>query len=423
MSVKTNEAKHFEDFVAGGESSDIFDKAERLNSCLMGDQELQETVETLGIQVLRSVGHRTVLREHNGDVHEVIMLGSNSYFSLTSHPQVVAASKAACDQYGYGMGAVSLYSGVSDFHRRLEMRIAEFHQREDAVLFPCGYSANVGVVSALCGPGDVVINDAFNHASIFDGCRLSGAEVKVYIHRNMKHLEKILRQIPEKKKGRLIITDGVFSMDGDLAPLDEIVELALRYGARVMVDDAHGLGVVGPTGRGTAERYGVMDKIDVTVGMLSKTPGAIGGYCAGSRDLVRYLRYYARTYFFSTSLPAPVVAGLIEVFNLLIKDNVGRDALWRNVRALRTGLRDMGFNTGQTESAIVPVIVGDEKKLARFCNDLRRNGVYTNMVSYPAVRRKECRLRLCVMSTLTREDLRTVLDVFHAMGRKHELIK
>lgn len=420
MIMKVDIEKQFEDFQPSGGGVDIFDKVNALGELL--DVTHYDYLDGLGLQMMGPVENRTAIREPDGEVHDVIMLGSNSYLSLTTHPRVVAAAKEACDRYGYGMGAVSLYSGTTDMHRELEELIAEFYGAEDAIVIPCGYSANVGIISCLCGPGDVIICDALNHASIFDGCRLSGADIKIYLHRNMKHLERILRSIPDSQAGRLIITDGVFSMDGDIAPLDEIVELAQRYGARVMVDDAHGVGVVGTTGRGSAEVYGCMDKIDINFGTLSKTPGAVGGYCAGSAYLIQYLRYYTRTYFFSTSLPPPVVGGLIEVFKMLIEDSAGRDKLWRNVRYLLDGLKSLGFDTGVTESAIIPVMVGDEEKLGRFNNDLRRSGVYTNVVTFPAVRRKECRLRLCVMNTLTREDLDEALNVFAELGRKHGII-
>jgi glycine C-acetyltransferase len=189
-----------------------------------------------------------------------------------------------------------------------------------------------------------------------------------------------------------------------------------------MIDEAHGLGVIGPTGRGTPEKFGCMDKIDIIYGTLSKTPGAIGGYCAGSAALVRYLRYYARTYFFSTSIPAPVVAGLIEVFRLMAQDTAGREKLWENVRYMLKGLKALGFDTGDTESAIIPVIVGNEEKLGDFHNDLRRNGVFTNVVTYPAVRRKECRLRVSIMNSLTKEDMDRALALFAELGRKHAII-
>jgi glycine C-acetyltransferase len=368
------------------------------------------------------VTSRVPIREQDGTRHEVIMLGSNSYLSLTTHPRVTAACKEACDRFGYGMGAVSLYAGTSTLHRELESRLASFYGAEDAILFPCGYSGNVGVISALCGPGDAVLNDSANHASIFDGSVLSGAACGIYLHRNMRHLEKLLKRLPDGQKGRLIVTDGVFSMDGDVAPLREICDLAARYGARVMVDEAHALGVVGPTGRGTAEQAGCQGRVDITYGTLSKAPGAVGGYCAGSAALVRYLRYYARTYFFSTSLPAPVVAGLIEVFRMMADDTAGRARLWENVRYLRSGLKALGFRTGDTESAIIPVMVGDEEKLAVFHNALRRNGVFTNVVTYPAVRRKECRLRVSAMSALSRADLDEALSIFARVGRETGLI-
>jgi glycine C-acetyltransferase len=315
------------------------------------------------------------------------------------------------------MGAVSVYAGRCELHRELEKLIADFHGTEDAIIFPCGYSGNIGVISALCGQGDVVVNDAANHASLFDGALLSGADIKIYLHCNMKHLVKVLKRLPSEQKGRLIVTDGVFSMDGDCAPLGEICELAQRYGARVMVDDAHGLGVVGPTGRGIAERYGCMEDIDIVYGTLSKAPAAVGGYCAGSAELVRYLRYYARTYFFSTSLPAPVVAGLIEVFKLLKADAAGRKRLWENIDYLLNGLKQLGFDTGNTSSSIIPVVIGNEATLGRVHRELFRRGVFTNIVSYPAVRRKECRLRLNVMDSLTREDLDHALSAFAEVGK------
>ncbi len=414
------ESKTFEDFFPRGGGEDIFAKAYDIEKYLAHHKE--PALDSLGVRNLGGAESKVTIEGLNGDKHSVLMFGSNSYLSLTNHPQVVAASKAACDKYGYGMGSVSLYAGITDLHRELEERIARFHRTEEAILFPGGYSTNVGVISALCGKGDVIINDAANHASIFDGCLLSGAEMKIYPHNNVKALERILKRLPADQKGRLIITDGVFSMHGDTAPLGQIVALAEDHGARVMVDDAHGLGVVGPTGRGTAELHGCMDAIDLNVGMLSKAPGAVGGYCAGSQTIVNYLRYYSRTYFFSTSLPAPVVAGLIEVFKLLEDDDAGRLTLWENVHYLKYGLNSLGFDTGNTESAVVPVVVGNEKKLAAFHNSLLVNGLYSNIVTYPAVRRKECRLRLCVMNSLTREDIDVAIALLERFGREHFII-
>ena len=411
----------FESFLPRGGSEDIFAKVEELAPHLHGDA--REYVESLSIRLLEAAQPRTLIEEKDGEQHTVIMLGSNSYLSLTTHPRVVEACREAALRYGYGMGAVSLYAGTSDLHRQLEEMVADFYGTEDAMLIPSGYGTNVGIIAALCGKDDVIINDAYNHASIFDGCTLSGAEVKIYLHRHMRHLEKVLAALPATQRGRLIITDGVFSMDGDLAPLEEIVELAQRYQARVMVDDAHALGVVGARGRGSAEACGVSGAVDITMGTFSKAPGAIGGYCAGSTKLIQYLRYYTRTYFFSSSIPAPIIAGLLVVFELLRDDAAGRERLWENIRYLRDGLTALGFNIAQSASAIIPVIVGDEARLVRYNNALRRQGVYTNIVTYPAVRRKECRLRLCVMNSLTHADLDEAMHIMTRLGKAHGVIR
>ncbi len=410
----------FEDFVPEQGRYDIFHKVERLDAYIRKTN--PGYIDGLGLPLTGAANAEVGIREKDGQEHDVIMLGSNSYLGITTHPQVIAASKKATDEFGYGMGAVSLYAGTSVLHRELEERIARFYKTEDAIMFPCGYSGNIGVISALCGPGDIVINDSANHASIFDGCRLSGATIKVYMHNNMKHLEKILKALPAEQQGRLIITDGVFSMHGDLAPLDQIVALAKAYNCRLMVDDAHGLGVVGATGRGTIEHFHCEGNVDLTCGTLSKAPGAIGGYCAGSSAMVRYLRFFARTYFFSTSIPAPTIAGLIEVFKLLETDTAGRRQLWNNINYMQQNLQILGFKLGSTGSAILPVVVGNESILGALQRDLRHAGVFTNVVTYPAVRRKECRLRVSIMNSLTREQMDKALNIFAECGRKYGLI-
>ena len=280
VSVKEKEFMNlkFENFIDTLENEDLFDKTERLDEVLSSG--ILTGNEALGMVTMNKVQPDSKIKEKDGTVHDVIMLGSNSYLNLSTHPQVMEGARQALEKFGYGMGAVSNYAGITEIHKELEARIAKFHGTEDAIVFPSGYGANIGIVSALCGKNDVIINDSANHASIFDGCLLSGADIKIFPHRDMKYLERILSRLPEEKTGRLIITDGVFSMDGDMAYLDKIVELAEKYHCRVMVDDAHGVGVVGPTGRGTAEHYGVMDKIDLHVSMLSKGQGGLGGYCA-----------------------------------------------------------------------------------------------------------------------------------------------
>lgn len=411
----------FENFAETLENEDLFDKVVRLDNVLSSD--VLTGNEALGMVTMNKVQPDSEIREKDGSVHPVIMLGSNSYLNLSTHPQVMKAANEALNKFGYGMGAVSNYAGITDIHKELEKRIADFHGAEDCIVFPSGYGANVGIVSALCGKNDVIINDAANHASIFDGCVLSGAEIKVFPHRDMKGLERILSRIPDEKTGRLVITDGVFSMDGDMAPLDEIVKLAKKYNARIMVDDAHGLGIVGPTGRGTAEHYGVMDQIDLHVSMLSKGPGGLGGYCAARRDVVQYLRLYSRSYFFSTAMPASLAGGLNEVFKLLETDQAGREKLWENTNRLKKGLLDKGFDIGHSTSAVVPVMIYDEPKLFEIYQKLRERGVYANIVTYPAVRRKECRLRLCTMKDLTFEQIDKSVEIIADLGREYGIIK
>jgi 8-amino-7-oxononanoate synthase len=410
----------FEDFIYT-EEKDLFHKVKMANEYLNSGQ--ITGTEGLGVQILEKSSPELMMREQNGLKYSTIMLGSNSYLNLIQHPNVVEGARKALEKYGYGMGAVSLYAGITDLHRELEERIAKFYGTEDAIVFPSGYGTNIGVISGLCGENDVIINDSENHASIFDGCKLSGAKIKIYPHNNIKQLEKILSKLDESINGKLIITDGVFSMSGDLAKLDKIVELAQKYGAKLMVDDAHGLGIIGKTGRGTAQYFNVMDKVDLHVGMLSKVPGAIGGYCATTKEVARYLRLYARTYFFSTAIPAPVTGGLIEVFKLLEHDIAGRDKLWENINYMKSQLEAIGFNVSNSQSGIIPIIVGDEQKLFEFYNDLRLSGVYTNIVTYPAVRRKECRLRLCVMKDLTQSQMDRAIQIITQKGKEYGIIK
>lgn len=410
----------FEDFLFTREGEDLFEKTRGLDKVLASGA--MTGSEGLGVQILEKTGPYVQIKEKSGCEHKVIMLGSNSYLNLTTNKKVCDAAIKAIEKYGYGMGAVSVYAGICDIHKELEKRIANFYNTEDAVLFPSGYGTNIGVISALCSKGDIIINDSANHASIFDGSKLSGADIRVYPHNNIEALEHILKKCEKKNRAKLIITDGVFSMYGDIARLDKICELAQKYNAKVMVDDAHGLGIVGATGRGSAQVYNIGDKIDLHVGMLSKTAGALGGYCATTRKIAQYLRHYARSFFFSTALPAPVAAGLNEVFKLLEHDRAGRKELWENITYLKSKLEKLGFNTGNSQSGIIPIIIGDEAILFKMYQDLRLSGVYTNIVTYPAVRRKECRIRICVMKDLTRDMMDGAVEIIEKTGRKYGVI-
>lgn len=410
----------FENFLITAQGEDLFDKAKKVSQIL--NSNVLTGNEGLGMRALNKVSGEYFIREKDGSIHSVIMFGSNSYLNMSTNDKVMEAANLALNQFGYGMGAVSNYIGVTDIHKELEQRIAKFYNCEDSIVFPSGYGTNVGVISALCNSGDVIINDSANHSSIFDGCKLSNAEIKVFPHSDMKALERILKRIPETQTGRLIITDGVFSMDGDIARLDIITSLAKEYNCRVMVDDAHGVGIVGKTGRGAAEFYNVMDKIDLNVGMLSKSPGGLGGYCAASSEIVQYLRLYARTYFFSTALPASIAAGLNEVFKLFETDSAGRRKLWDKINYMKNKLSESGFDIGHSESAIIPVMIYDEEKLFKIHSELRQQGLYTNIVTYPAVRRKECRLRLCAMKELTFDQIDRGVDILKRVCQKYGVI-
>lgn len=415
-----NEEKKFENYLKTSPGDDIFKKTRQVNEIL--NSGIYTGNEGLGMIALENHKGEFLIEEKSGEVHSVIMLGSNSYLNLSTHPKIIEAAKQAIDKFGYGMGSVSNYAGITNIHKELEKRIANFYKTEDSIVFPCGYGTNIGVISALCGEGDIIINDSANHASIFDGCKLSGAEIKVFPHADMKSLERVLKRIPKEKTGRLLITDGVFSMDGDIAKLDIITDLAGEYNCKVMVDDAHGLGIAGATGRGSAEHYNVMNKIDLNIGMLSKSPGGLGGYCAASAEIIRYLKLYARTYFFSTGLPAPIASGLNEAFKLFQNDEAGRKLLWEKINYLKNNLIKEGFDILHSQSAIIPLMIYDEEKLFRIHSELRQKGLYTNIVTYPAVRRKECRLRLCVMKDLSFSQLDRAIDILKETGKKYGLI-
>ncbi len=399
---------------------DIFSKIRAFQAPLQ--KEYGDGNRFFGLQMYSSPGPRVMAESPvTGEVREFVMMGSNSYLGLSCHPRVVEASVAAAKKYGYGTGAVSLFAGTTNLHVELERRIAAFYRCEAAILYPTGYAANVGTLSGVLRKESKVVSDMFSHASIYDGCSLSGAQAHYYLHNNMKHLNKVMRN-SGAGEDTLIVTDGVFSMEGDVAKLDEIVEIAQRYGSYVMIDEAHATGVVGPGGRGTAALKGVEGKVDITMGTLSKAPGSIGGYAAGSQELIDYLRFYARSYFFSTSLPAPVVAGLIEVFDILENDEEPHRRLWENIIYMRDNLKSLGFDTGNTDSAIIPVIVPDEAKLKALLRDLFAEGIFINFVSFPAVPKNKPRLRMSIMSGHSKDDLDQVLGALERFGRKHEII-
>ncbi|HEX8073618.1 MAG TPA: 8-amino-7-oxononanoate synthase [Thermoleophilaceae bacterium] len=343
------------------------------------------------------------------DGKPVLLLCSNNYLGLADHPRVREAAADAAMRWGAGAGASRLVSGNMTVHRRLEDQLVEFKRAEACVLFGSGYLANSGVISALAQEGDVVFSDALNHASIVDGCRLARAETFVYDHCDPDHLEWGLREADGR--GSLIVTDSVFSMDGDIAPLEELVELAQRYDARIMVDEAHATGCVGPGGRGAVADAGLEDEIDLLVGTLGKALGSYGAYVCCEREMAKYLVNRARTLIFSTALPPPAVAAAMASLEILREQPERVDKLHRNSRVLRDALAAQGVEAGDSETQIVPLVVGDAGEAMDACERALAGGVFAQAIRPPTVPDGTSRLRLAVMASHTRSELRRAAEV------------
>ena len=352
------------------------------------------------------------------DGKPVVLLCSNNYLGLADHPRVRSAAAEAAMRWGVGAGSSRLVSGTMTIHRRLEERLAAFKGRETALLFGSGYLANAGVVAALARPGDVVFSDALNHASIIDGCRLSRAEVFIYHHRDVEHLAWGLAQA--ERRGALIVTDSVFSMDGDVAPLEEIVELAERHQVRVMVDEAHATGALGSGGRGALVEAGLEDQVDVIVGTLGKALGSYGAFVACDRAMAKYLVNAARTFIFSTALPPPATAGALAALEILEEEPRRVHKLAANAAALRSELEREGFDLQGSRTQIMPLVVGDAELTMRICEAALARGVFAQAIRPPTVPAGTSRLRLAVMASHRADELagaaRTLAQVMRAEG-------
>jgi glycine C-acetyltransferase len=352
------------------------------------------------------------------DGKQVINLASNNYLGLTTHPKLREAALEAVRKYGVGSGAVRTISGTMTLHMQLEERIAAFKNVEACVVFQSGFAANAGTVSAILTPEDHIISDELNHASIIDGCRLSRAKIHVFPHKDTAVAEKILAELDAASGRKLLITDGVFSMDGDIGPLPGLVEAAERHGAIMMVDDAHASGVLGRNGRGTIDHFNVHGRVHVQVGTLSKAIGVLGGYVCGSRDLIEFLYHRARPFLFSTSHPPAVAAACLAAFDVLEQEPERIDQLWNNTRYFKKGLEEAGFNTGISETPITPVIVGEAKLAHELSRALFEEGVLATGIGFPTVPKGKARVRTIVASTHTRAELDRALDAFHKTGKR-----
>jgi 8-amino-7-oxononanoate synthase len=350
------------------------------------------------------------------DGRRMIMVGSNNYLGLTSHPQIKEAAIRAVEKYGTGCAGSRFLNGTLDLHHEVESRLAKFKKKEAALLFSTGFQTNLGVISALVGKDDVVIIDRWNHASIIDGCRLTFGQTLKYRHNDTEDLERILVSHPDK--GKLIVVDGVFSMEGDIVRLPEIVRLARKYGARVMVDDAHATGVLGKEGRGTAEHFGLEEEVDIIMGTCSKALAAVGGFIAASHEVIHYVQHIARSMIFSASLPPACVATIGAAVEVIEEEPGLRAQLWKHTKRVRDGFQEMGFDTGLSETPIVPVVVGDESQAFRMGRALHEQGIFANVSVRSAVPDGRALIRTSYMATHTDAHIDRVLEAFRIVGRE-----
>jgi glycine C-acetyltransferase len=356
------------------------------------------------------------------DGREVINLSSNNYLGLTTHPKLKQRALEAVEKWGVGSGAVRTIAGTMTLHMALEEKIARFKHVEASVVFQSGFTANAGTVQAILGREDVIISDELNHASIIDGCRLSRAEIKVFPHKDVEACEKVLKELAGRNCRKLLITDGVFSMDGDIAPLPGLVELAEKYGCIMMIDDAHASGVLGRNGRGTVDHFNLHGRVDVQVGTLSKAIGALGGYVCSTRDTIEFLYHRARPFLFSTSHPPSVAATCLAAFEVLEEEPQLIERLWANTRFFKEGLKKLGFNTGMSETPITPVIVGDAALAHEFSRQLFAEGVFAQGIGFPTVPKGKARIRTIVTATHTEAELSQALQILDKVAKKLGII-
>jgi 8-amino-7-oxononanoate synthase len=352
---------------------------------------------------------------------EVVMIGSNNYLGLTTDPRVRQAAKDAIERYGTSVTGSRFLNGTLELHLELDRRLARFVGKEAALVFPTGYQTNVGTISALVGKGDYVIIDKDDHASIVDGCVMSRGEMKRFRHNNVHSLDDVLSKLPADA-GKLVIVDGVYSMGGDIAPLPEVVEICKRHGARIMVDDAHGIGVTGG-GRGTAAHFGLTDEVDLIMGTFSKSFASIGGFIAGSADVIHYIQHHARSLIFSAALPAPNAAAALKALEIMETEPEIVQRMWDNANYMRRGLIELGYDIGKSNTPIIPIIIRDDFRTVMAWHALVDEGVYTNPVLPPGVPPGSSLLRTSYMASHTREHLDRALRAFEVVGRRLELVE
>lgn len=378
------------------------------------EQGLYNRIRTIG----SAQGARLIV-----DGREVLNFCSNNYLGLANHPKVVEAAKEATRKYGVGPAAVRSIAGTTDLHVQLEQRLARFKGAEDVITFQSGFTANLGTIAALAGKEDVIFSDRLNHASIIDGCRLSGAKIVAYEHNDATALEAAIKENAGSYRRALIVTDGVFSMDGDIAPLPALYEVAKKYDIMFMVDDAHGEGVLGKGGRGIVDHFGLHGKVDIEVGTLSKAFGVVGGLVAGNKVIVEWLRQRGRPFLFSSAVTAPDAAACLAAIDLLESSTELVDKLWDNAKYFKAEMKKLGFDTGVSETPITPVVLGEAPLAQQFSRELFENGVFAMAIGFPTVAKGKARIRVMISAAHDRDDLGQGLEAFAKVGKKLGVIQ
>ncbi|MEV2255556.1 aminotransferase class I/II-fold pyridoxal phosphate-dependent enzyme [Streptomyces sp. NPDC050147] len=410
------DSRSMKDFVEERDG-DLFAKTRSFRSHLRGRE--AERLYWYGMPLHSRCGSRAViLDEHTGRKREFLMFASNNYLGVANHPKVIEAVCDATRTFGATHTGSRFIGGTNMLHKELERRLAAFKGRPACIVFPGGYAANLGTISALVKSYDTLVVDKLNHMSIVDGARLAGSARKIYQHNDMADLERILKRCDDRGTGKLIVADGVFSMHGDICDLPEIVRLGRDYGARVMIDDAHATGVLGERGSGTAEHFGLKGEVDLELGTMSKSLAGMGGFVVGEEEVVEYLRYYASSYVFAANIPAGVAAGLIASLDVIEAEPERLVRLWSNIRFLHRQLADAGFDLENTESAILPLVIGDERRALEMGRAVRARGLFCQTVVFPGVPLGDARLRVSVTCEHTREDLETAAGVFVEAARE-----
>lgn len=400
------------------EGMDIMQRAKHFGEYL-ADIEKKHHAQYRRVSLSGSGPVMRVVDHYTGQVREMIYLASNDYLNLTRHPRVIEAGRIALDKYGAGAGSVPLLGGTLDVHIELEKALARFKGTESAVIYTSGFGSNCGTLLTLLQKEDCAILDMLVHASIVDGCYKTN--IRYFSHNDMESLERALKRAKDKYRTKLVIVDGVYSMDGDIARLDQIVELAHQYDAYVMVDEAHASGVIGANGRGTPEHFNIEGKVDIVAGTLSKALGGVGGFISSNNDLIEMIRYYSRAYIFSTAMTPQAAGSLLEALKVIEEEQALRDQLWENIRYFQKNLLALGFNIGNAETAIFPIIVGNDVTVREMSRRMHEANIYVNPVQYPAVSKKNSRIRISLMAQHTREQLDRTLDVLETLGREYGL--